>query len=248
MSYKFFNATKRLLDKPIHNQFDGDGLLAWLERYVKAVFPKNGIDYWTNGRNSDDETSKPLPSVHAVDGYRNAACYVYAGGEGQMIQVGLMLKTGQVQSVGRAKSFGDADQNWEIARAMSEAVESMYLYSEMPEVVDIVERLPVKSAYEEYHGELWIGFDHDRLTVYEPFSGRNLAHYDYSDSGNPNAGWYAIEPYLKDWCSTLNRFDIRHVVMATNELHDRIASEASHKELIKGIHGDTDAEQSRISF
>lgn len=223
-----------MADKAVHQRFTDESLLDWLERYVKAIFPDHCIDYWSNGRNID-ASDRPLPSIHAADGYKHTASYVAPGGEASIIHVGLMLKNGSIQTIGRAKSFGSNEQNWLIARSISEALESMYLYNEMPEIIGIVEKLPIKSIDKDYQQELWIGYDQECLAVVESGTERELVRYDFSCQGNQNASQYSMEPYLKDWRLTLNRFHIRFTEMPLLELYERISAENTHKALMQDV-------------
>lgn len=142
---KFFNATSKAA-------LVGDGtvgaLVTWLEKFVNVLFPDNGIEYWAQSskQGSDNflKADDRLPGVGAAeDCLHHIACYVRPGScEGRIIEVLLSLRNGHFKSLTWVKTFGGADECWLIARALDEALNALFFWQELPELVAMSDKLP----------------------------------------------------------------------------------------------------------
>lgn len=125
-------------------------LAAWLGKYVDVLFPENGIEYWSYGSGQGalrSASAVPLAGL-AQDTVHHVACYVRGGSnEGQIIELALSLRDGSFRSLAWVKTFGRADECWQIARAVNEALNSMIFCREVPEIVSMADKLPRAGLY-----------------------------------------------------------------------------------------------------
>lgn len=178
-------------------------LVSWLEKYINIIRPDNGIDYWAN-----DVIKGKLPDTGCTNSdLHHVACYVIDGtSEGDRIEVKLVLQDGSFLSLASIKSFAGKDECWIIARAISEVLDSILVYKEVPEIVDMSRKVP-----------RW--FSHDSETNLKEMitiwttptslkvsteSGIVLDERDWSVTNPGNATWF-VEPRAKDWETVLSR-------------------------------------------
>jgi len=85
-----------------------------------------------------------LPKVgYDDDDVHHVVSYVREGGcEGLVIEVGLYLRNGEIKWLNWAKTFGRSEESWLIARIISEVLNSILLYGEVPEIVEMSDKLP----------------------------------------------------------------------------------------------------------
>lgn len=124
-------------------------LRCWIEDLVRALFPNSGIEYWAAadalGRNASAAVEL-TPKDGKPAWVSNVIATVFHGtNEGRHIEVALKLRDGTIKQVTWAKSFGDGDECWAIARVVAEALELAFHYEEQPEIVDMYRLLPRES-------------------------------------------------------------------------------------------------------
>lgn len=203
---KFFNAVHRNTTKV------GDGtvgdLVRWLERAVNIIFPENGIEYWSGHDfpvSMQARSKQPVPqagfeptSVHHV------ACYVRGGScEGNIIENSLVLRDGTLFNLDWVKTFGKEEENWMIARALNQLLDSIIFWREVPELVDMDKKLPRNFSHERCSNlteRVELVFDEQHLTV-RTESGELFDCRDHSEFGR--GAKYAVQAALQDWKTVL---------------------------------------------
>jgi hypothetical protein len=197
---KFFNAL--LKTSGVGNGTVGD-LLDWIQRYVDILFPENGIDYWSERSLQSLARTDVIPKN--IDHF---AVYVRSGHcEGLIIMVGIVLKDGSTFKVSFAKTFGKEEESWMIARAISTALESIYLWEELPELVLMAEAVPRKYKWNRESSlqePVILRSTDNSLTVLTE-SGLVLSQFDGGDSPYVK---YEIEAKLKDWNTILKNMGV----------------------------------------
>lgn len=195
----------------------GDGsvgdLVDWLEQYINVLFPENGIEYWADNRYGGADALKrfqPAPKAECGDeGVHHYYCYVREGScEGRIIEIRVHLRSGRDLSVVWAKSFGDADECWEIARAISEALESIFTWEEIPEIVDMAAKLPRSRLWRrevDLPETVTIDMTGYRLLV-STENGNVFDDRDWSSEG-VNAKFYPPSR-LDDWVMVLTNMNV----------------------------------------
>ena len=210
---KFFNAVRK-------NTAIGDGtvrdLVRWLERIVNVIFPENGIEYWSDHEfpaSAREQGRRPVPKA----GYdptcvHHIACYVRGGAnEGNIIEAGLVLRDGTLFSLAWVKTFGKADENWMIARALNQVLDSVIFWQEVPELVEMSSKLPRNFSHERTSNlteTVELLYDEQHLTV-RTASGLVFDHRDCSEFG-PGAKW-AIFAARDDWKTVLKSAEVTFV-------------------------------------
>lgn len=201
----FFNAVRQNKED-ISTTFSDVTLLNWLQKYVQAVCPDNGIDWWSHGQATYELKKSPLVSDKD---FHHVAVYVTSGSnEGEIIRVNLMKKDGGIQEIGYAKSFGPSEQNWQIAMAINKALESLYFYGSTPVITELMAKLPVKSCYDNYSNTVLVYHDETRLKLIVKETGDVLDQYDFHELGSDAK--FKIQPLLADWVSLLTKFNVKH--------------------------------------
>lgn len=201
----FFNATCKA-------NVVGDGtvgeLVSWLEKFVNVLFPDNGIDYWADtskcgGNFLKAEDRLPVAGV-ADSSVDHVACYVRPGScEGRVIEVLLSLRNGAFKSLTWAKTFGNADQSWQIARAIDEALNAVIFWHEEPEIVAMSEKLPRQQSWHRQTSlvdEVEILCAMDRVRV-STASGLVLDERDWS--GQVKTAGSNAKAVVQDWVTVL---------------------------------------------
>ena len=79
-----------------------------------------------------------MPEVKGGDtDPHHVACYVRDGNcEGRIIEVAIYLRNDEIKSLSWAKSFGNEDECWMIARAISHALTSILFWGEIPNIAE----------------------------------------------------------------------------------------------------------------
>jgi len=205
-----FKAVKK---QSIHDMTVGE-LGKYLDLYARVQFPESGIDYWssmigkTEARTEGNSNDK-LIGYDTEPRYHHVASYARKGRcEGGLIDVCIMLNDESVQQIARAKTFGSHDENWAIARALYEVVDSLYSNEELPLIVDFAASLPITPINIKNDGNHNLQFLRDEATLTVLFDGdAEVAHYDESDKGG-NAKFY-IDSYLADWERLAKNLDMQ---------------------------------------
>lgn len=202
---KFFNATRKA-------SMIGDGtvgdLVDWIEKLVNILFPDNGIEYWADNHHGGVNALKrfqPVPGVGSADQHiHHVACYVRQGNcEGKVIEVALYLRNGTTMSLSWAKTFGSCDESWLIARAIDAALNNILFWHEVPEIVDMADKLPRQQNWHRKTNlrETVTLAATSRKLVVATASGIVLDHRDWSEKGD-NAK-FCVEALLLDWKTVL---------------------------------------------
>jgi len=207
--YKNFSAVEKKTSK----DFTDKSLTIWLEQYIHILFPENAIDYWSTGDDALDREPKELSTYNGTTGLHHSACYARNGSsEGMIIHVLLMNQDGTYQTVATAKSFCNPDMNWEITRAISEVLESLLQWEEIPMLNAIYENLPKDSRYKneisiKSDEEIILKHDESSLTIYLTGSVDNeLMLYDFKGEENSK---FKVEPILNDYKRILKTNNIK---------------------------------------
>jgi hypothetical protein len=203
----YFNATSS--GKQLGNGTKRD-LADWLELYVNVLFPDNSIDYWSDAdRFTEEVTLVPNTDTHHHN-LRFFACYVRKGNsEGYRIEVLAMLQNGTHLELVAAKSFGSADVCWNIAAAISDAMESAYFYHNVPEIVEMAKLLPRSwSSSRETILTEPVDVVVTASTIKVRIPGAPEWKRDFTDKGD-NAKFY-VESYLKDWNTVLTNMSAKY--------------------------------------
>lgn len=182
----------------------GDGtvkaLVDWLENYVKILFPENGIEYWSNNRYADSSGLKPTDPLPTTIGH--VACYVHTGhSEGRILEVGLDLKDFGFRWLTWAKTFGSEAECWEIARAVSLAMECIFIWNEVPDITEIGMKLPRERSFStktSCQSLVTVLIEGTAITV-SAASGEVFDHKSFDGLGAN----HALEAYQKDWIKVL---------------------------------------------
>lgn len=184
-------------------------LADWLEWHVNALFPRNGIESWYVPKRSPNmgpflAREDTLPeTVHSV------ACYACDGAnEGRYINVGLFLADTGYMQMASAKSFGDADECWAIARACSEALAPIYWYHEAPVLRDLLLKLPRAQTWHRetsLHGPVSVLVAGDGTVRVETQTGDVLDSAQF-DGANRD---FSTAAYANDWTTVLQAQGLR---------------------------------------
>lgn len=198
---RFFNAIKK-------GSVVGDGtvgdLVDWLEKYVNILFPGNGIEYWGDNKHGGKNALKrfmELPTAGGKDdSLHHVACYVRQGNcEGMIIEVCVYLRNDTMKNIVWAKAFGNEDECWMIARAVDSALNSIFFYDDIPELVDMAEKLPRADWWHRETSlkeDVVISTTADTLLVFTQ-NGQVFDDRNWSDRG-ANAHFF-VEARAKDW-------------------------------------------------
>lgn len=181
-------------------------LVHWLERYARILFPDNGTEYW----DAYPLIGRPEPIPAPLDIHHVYAYAAAGGSEGVMVYFGLHLKGGGDHRVGFAKSFGSPSEAWEIARAVSEALDSMIHFGEVPYLVWMAEQIAdwQCTLLPRLNIEpIELFFDHKTLSVRSINGERVYAVHDFEHEPSANADLY-LEALTKDWETVLRALGV----------------------------------------
>lgn len=221
MSKRVFHAVTRT---PELTQWTCGTLVNWLEKFVDITFPDHGIDRWSDNEYSQNGLKRTdlMPSVSCQDdSVDHIGCYAHQGrSEGRLIEVGLYLRNGSMKSLTYAKSFGSADECWEIARVIPSALEHIIFDQDLPEIVAMADKLP-----RPYHWEqettltetVTLAYTPEALSVTIP-SGRVLDHRNWRDQGD-NARFY-VDACVLDRQAVLTNLKVPFTVTNENLIVD----------------------------
>lgn len=196
-------------------------LLAWLEKYVNVLIPDNGIEYWSNNRYGNGTDIKPEDRVPAetgdndADRVDHAMSYVVDGSsEGRIIHIALLMRDGTHRSLGWIKSFGGEVECWQVARAISVALNHLLIYQELPRLVEYASHLPKQYSFERKTNltdEVVIQKASHVLSIATDH--QILAQYDYTSRGD--AARFYFDAMVKDWQTVLTNMGARWRVEET---------------------------------
>jgi len=192
----YFNATSPSTLRSVRD------LVVYLELLANALFPENGIEYFSQlfaGTQRMGDEALPAPGS-----VRGPAVFTYQGScEGRIIRIGALTRTDELLQFAWIKTFGKAEECWAIARAISEALESILCDEATPEIVDYFLRMPREATWRRETSlaeRVEITHDESSFRV-ATVSGRVLDFRDFSKDG-VNARFY-VTPRVTDWCTVL---------------------------------------------
>ncbi len=211
MKSVFYNAAKNV--STVGDGTVGD-LVDWLEKYVNAVFPENGIEFFSDDRSVGSGDLKRFQKVPICDGSRDGihhiACYVREGAcEGHIIEIAFYLHNDTYKALCWMKSFGSPDECWLIARAIYEVLHSLLAWNECSLIVDMAEMLPrtYKSCRQtSLQEEVLVCATSNTLKVCTA-SGHLFADLSFAREGS-NAHFH-VEALVKDWVTVLTNMKAR---------------------------------------
>jgi len=214
MSTKFFHAVTH--SGKVESGTVG-ALADWLEQYANVLFPNNSIEYWAATDNIKREAILPVVSSKET-GIHHVACYPRTGSsEGRILEVGLYLRNSTIQSVGWAKTFGGADETWMIARAISDALEEIFYWGNIPEIVDMANKMPRKYSWDRktsLQENVIMQVSEDAIKVSTP-SGLVLDDRNWSEHGK--AAKHYVEARANDWTTVLTNLNVHFIKQETRE-------------------------------
>ncbi len=201
-------------------------LAAWLEWHVNALFPQNGIESWYVPKRSPDMGPILAREDALPETIHHAACYACDGAnEGRLIHVGLFLSdTGYVQ-VASAKSFGDADECWAIARACSDALTSIFWFHQAPVIRDLFLKLPRDQSWHRetsLDGPVSVFAAGDGTVRVETQSGQVLDSVRFDGVNRA----FSSRAYADDWTTVLRAQGLRVLVRLPDGTQAHVLAEA----------------------
>lgn len=145
----------------------------WALKYLTALQPEWPPEYLVDKRDHFGRRSPPrmmpTPDDMGPEGFKNPVCYVHEGScEGYLLQVGYKDRNEQYHELAFAKYLGDPESAWEGARALSEALGSIYGFGEMPMLVDLQKAL------------VGAGWQYPQLKIEADRNGRRVARVEKS--------------------------------------------------------------------
>lgn len=222
MKTKFFNAVKP--GSQIGRGTTGE-LMDWLATYINVLFPDNRIERWSDHRFSSCNGLKrsdllPTRNNGGQSDIAKTVVFVNSGTcEGYVIEVAFLLTNAVLQRVAYIKTFGTSDESWQIAHAISEVIESLVNYQEIPLMVDFAMQLPKDSDWireTSLRERINVTATPSTLLVIAD-SGTVFQHEDWSAAG-VNAKFH-VEAYLKDWSTVLTNMQATFSVTKCNDIH-----------------------------
>lgn len=182
-------------------------LTDFLQTYIRIVLPDNGIEYWSTGHHlspSAFNENDPVPVFgRDTEKYQSVAAYMVMGGEALRMNVAFIRGDSTHKLLTSCKIFGPHDDAWLIARAITEVLNDIVFYEQMPAIVEIHKKLPRSSPYSwesTLKGDVYIDYSPFTLTI-KTGHGDTLDHYDYSTK--PEIANFFIDKYLQDWYRVL---------------------------------------------
>lgn len=177
-------------------------LQAFIADYVNALEPDCGIEYWSDLLPRVDETlsriSGGLACVHHPFAYAASG-----SNEGMRIEAGVVLRDGEMVRLASAKSFGQPEECWRLARHVSGLLECLFWFEQEPYMVHMYRAL--RNAYPRYTRTMptsgfTIRTQADSLCVVHE-DGSELDLWKFDSNGRDMA-WF-IQAYARDWSTVL---------------------------------------------
>jgi hypothetical protein len=174
--------------------------LKWLESFINVVFPDNRVEYWSTAK---EEGRDVAPTFKIDQHLRNYGCFVRRGNcEGEVLELYAFFSGGQSTKIGMVKCFDSKEDCWKMAAAISDAIDSLVSYHEVPEIVDFMHVMPrtqasMRSTSLKDEIELCVSAAQVSIRCGEHV----LWNRDFSDDA-VNAK-FRIAPVVKDWITVL---------------------------------------------
>lgn len=130
-------------------------LMRWLEEYINILHPNNAVYWWKEARHpsvSREKCSGFTSEEMLPEQVRYASAYIYTGAnEGHRLEV-IVAPGGDglhsVRPLCVAKLFGSEDDAWQIARAVSKALEEIFYYERASQIPEMFRRLPRNKQFD----------------------------------------------------------------------------------------------------
>lgn len=209
MKNRYFKATRKGLV--------GNGTLQelakWIERFVNVPFPENGIEYWS-GHTLGVKKDKTLGECNIA----HIGCYVTEGSsEGLIIRIMLFMRDGSYIEMPWAKTFGSWDESWEIAKAVSNALESVIIWGDVPllvEMADLMPRSHNSSRETSLKDPVMIHADKGTLSV-STTGGNLLAKYDFG--AKDCLAESCVRAHINDWKTVIGNMRGAYAVIVVDQ-------------------------------
>lgn len=191
-------------------------LAKWIERFVNVLFPENGIEYWSSRTLAEKEnwTLDKRPVAHI-------ACYVTEGhSEGRMIRLMLFMRDGGYIEMPWAKTFGSWDESWDIAKAVSNALESIIIWGDVPLLVEMADLMPRSHNWSRETSlkyPIMIHADKGTLSVMAPDSNL-LAKYDFGVEDRLAKA--CVRAHINDWKTVIGNMRGAYAIIVVNQEMD----------------------------
>lgn len=217
MRNNLFHAVKK--GQSIGNGTVGE-MSAFLEAFINILFPENGIEWWKANDTAGYfclAAGDPMPKAGSeTECVHHVACYARSGScEGDIVEIGLSLRSGAYARLATAKTFGGEDESWAIARAVGLALNSVIFYWEIPELVELAANLPKAQRWHRQSSlaEPVVLSHSDTLVSVVTSSGKILSTHDLAQFGT-DARFYA-KAYVSDWSTILKNMGVEFSVLET---------------------------------
>lgn len=210
----------------IGNNQVGD-LLKWLERFAQLCFPDSQVEYWCNSHDiyaqavTAPENPFVSPALPLESCRRDVASVSVTVAEGRSEGMRLAFRLHPREAAlapGRilveAKLFESRDRCWEIARAVAEALESILLCNEVPDLVDMGACLPIEART---GGTLSRALTHVTLRSTPTSvsvmtgSGEQLCHQVCGPDTSPTMAQHRVAALIKDWFFVLTNAGVSRI-------------------------------------
>ncbi len=192
--------------KPIPDSMTITDIAAVLKKYIDAQFPGNNMVRWT---------VDPAHANIRIDSFSGKRDYHYVDCDSKrndhdedVLDLRLFLNSGPSQRLALITSHGDAKENFAVARALRDVVESIVRYKEQPIIGEFAEALLSKhDANYASLKEKPIQFVHDDSTLEVLIDDVAVAAYDFADEGREAR--FRIKSYLADWNRLANNLGMQ---------------------------------------
>lgn len=185
-------------------------LVTWLENYINLLFPNNGIEWWSYNDQGVSQGFKGSEQVPDHTTIHHFACYARQGNsEGNIIETVFSMRDGTFVRLCSAKNFGGATESLEISVAISVALNSIYFYHEVPELVSMSQKVPRRYNWERQTSltePVYLVCKHDSITIRTKSD--VLFHRDFTETPD-HFQLQAIEAIRKDWIKVLTNMGAR---------------------------------------
>jgi len=171
--------------------------------YVNALEPTCGVEYWSDLLPKVDATLSRIRSKLAF--VHHSFAYAASGSnEGMRIEAGVVLRDGEMVRLASAKSFGQPEECWRLARHVSGLLECLFWFEHEPYMVYMYRAL--RNAYPRHTGTMpTSGFTirtrSDFVSVVHE-DGSELDYWKFAPSNGRDMAWF-IQAYAWDWSTVL---------------------------------------------
>jgi hypothetical protein len=195
--------------KVASNLETGEHLSTWLEKYIDAVVPNNGIEYWTEFSKLRPNVRFPIWNAAQQVDFKHFAVYQQIGSsEGILIDVVVKFTDLSAKPIARLKTFANEKIAAQIIAALNHAISDIGFYRVQPIMDEIDALIPRERSFDQntnYQGVFVLSVTNSKLVV-SLGSQQVLADYDFSSSVDSAC---FVNQYLTDWLLMLKRRNCR---------------------------------------